>query len=116
MTTQQRITLTLGHLHKRLKEVQHQQRQIENAVLALQALARLDRIVRSPRSKGESIRSTRTKRTSATSTRTTGRTGGRRSMNAAQREEVSVRMKRYWAKRRAEQRLKRSTIKQLRKS
>lgn len=99
MTTQQRIKVTLGHLFKRLKEVQHEHRQLTLAADALSALGRLDTIVRGGggsaaarrsagrASKGESIRSRAAKRT--------------RTMTAAQKKEVSVRMKRYWAKRRA---------------
>lgn len=37
-------------------------------------------------------------------TRVSGKRRGRKSMDRAAREEVSVRMKRYWAKRRAEER------------
>jgi hypothetical protein len=104
MTTQQRIKVTLGHLFKRLKEVQHEHRQLTLAADALSALGRLDTIVRGggrsaaarrsagPGTIGEVDQHGRQVRRKPRKTRT---------MTAAQKREVSVRMKRYWARRRA---------------
>jgi hypothetical protein len=95
MTTQQRIAITMKHIQTRLTEIpgeiatlRRKQRQLVLGAKALEALARLDTAARSPRSKGESIRRRASKRT--------------RTMTPAQKKEVSVRMKRYWAKRRGE--------------